>query len=476
MGGVHKQARGIRWTGAIDGGGALDPNQILSSPSELVKQSPAKMVRVHTCGERRFYAKHYLHTFHPLRPYKFWFKRSQARLEWDLAQELLALGVPIVDHFALGERWGRGGLLESILITEAFPGTILSETDQWDRAALLAFVNRLHELGVMQRDLHPANLLVDAEGHFALVDLDGVVVKRHLSAEERRDNLAFIDFRVDLPVDDTVKARSAVLRRALLKQRARRCLKRNRDFDFRVFGGQRWQLRLAEFAEAQPEWLTHPDQAFGADGTFLKQGRTSTVARAGAVVLKRYNLKKRSNLIKDLFRRSRARRSFLMAYHLELVGIPTAKPIGVLDCRKWGLLYRSYFAMEFLRGAEALHVAAWPRLKLIRAVAQLVGRCHREGFFHRDLKLTNVLVHPERGVFLIDLDGLSFADTVSQDRAMADLDRMDRHAKKLMGTGNRDRLVFLKHYVLARGARVADWLEAYAASGETQSSGQRSRR
>ena len=98
---------------------------------------------------------------------------------------------------------------------------------------MLAFVRQLHEHGVLQRDLHPGNILVNAT-KLRLVDLHGTELKTPTKGEIA-DNLARL--RMFLPIDVPPNKE---LERRFYAQRARRCLKRNRDFDRQ--GGWHWRL------------------------------------------------------------------------------------------------------------------------------------------------------------------------------------------------------------------------------------------
>jgi hypothetical protein len=131
--------------------------------------------------------------------------------------------------------------------------------------------------------------------------------------------------------------------------------------------------------------LERPDDFLSRKNALLKNGRSSTVGAGDGFVLKRYNFRKWGNLFKDLFRHSKARKNFLKAYHLELAGIPTARPVATADARAVFLL-RSYFLMEEIRDAAPLQKCPADDLEIIRNVAQLLARLHNEGFCHRDLK------------------------------------------------------------------------------------------
>src|SRR6185436_5321827 len=115
-----------------------------------------------------------------------------------------------------------------------------------------------------------------------------------------------------------------------LKRRSIRCLRTNREFSVRRFGRWRWHVRTAAVNPEVERILSAPDE-FIANAHALKQGRSSTVAAAHGLVLKRYNFKKPLNLLKDFFRASRGRRSYRKAYHLELCGVPTARVIATTD-------------------------------------------------------------------------------------------------------------------------------------------------
>lgn len=274
---MRLRKNGVRWEIAEE----FPLDALLADAGATVKESPVKLVTRHHLAGKTYFVKRYRHDRVPLRPLKFLFKPSQARQEWTLAQKINA---PIVKHLALGERWSLGGLRESILITEGFPGR---EPTAADAPRVLAFVRQLHQCGVLQRDLHPANILINGD-ELRLVDLHGTELKTP-TAEEMAENLARL--RMFLPIDVPPNKE---MERQFLARRARRCLKRNRDFD-RQDG---WYYRKQFW---KPEW--RDTGAFFARARILKRGRTSLVGAADGVVMKQYNLRRPSRLLKDLFRR-----------------------------------------------------------------------------------------------------------------------------------------------------------------------------
>ena len=446
----------MRWLLQPDFAPLLDG--LLKSPGETVKESPVKCVTRHQLGEKTFYIKRYFHHAVALRPLKFFFKTTQARQEWDLAQQLEERQIPIVRHVALGERRTWSGTQESILITEGFDGLPLIYVPDIDPLAVQRLVAHMHEQGVLQVDLHPGNLLANKETlELRLVDLHGTLVLPQLSARQRDTNMALLRVFLPIQVSPEVERISAARRRTLFHDRSRRWARHNRDFVPVQQGGLKWRVRSGFRNAAVDRVLADPDGFLKSRAQILKPGRTSTVGKADGLVLKRFNFRKLENVVKDLFRPSRARRAFRSAYHLELLGIPTARPIAAADRRILGVLIRNYLLMEELVEATDLGKllsSGWsPQDATVKQAALLVARLHNEGFSHRDLKESNLVLGKDGKVSVLDLDGLQFLHEVPLDRAGADLERLARGAGKYPSVTRWHRILFLLTYCRARRLR-----------------------
>jgi tRNA A-37 threonylcarbamoyl transferase component Bud32 len=452
---IRLEKDGVRWEVVPDFAPLLEP--VLKAAGERVKESPAKIVTRHAVAGRGFYVKRYRHDAVPFRPWKFLFKPSQARTEWELAQQMESRGVPIVGHLALGERWSKGALRESILITAGFDGWPLNEVKGVEPFAVLQFVEQLHKRGVLHEDLHPANILVRRQPlELRLVDLHGAKVKQQLTPEERAENLALLRVSFPIPVSPEVQRSSTQTRQRLLFRRSKRCLRRNREFEIERAGGLKWHIRVPFCNATLRQILQDPDRFLESQAQILKPGRTSTVGRNDGVVLKRFNLRKFFSLVKDLGRSSRARRAYQQAYHLELLGIPTARSIATADRRVCGLLTRSYFLMQEIAGARDLGTilrGGDPPAGLIEQVAALVARLHEEGFSHRDLKETNLMLDDRDTLHVLDLDGLKFMERVPERRAALDLLRLARGTGAYPAVTRRHRVQFLVKYCRLRELR-----------------------
>jgi tRNA A-37 threonylcarbamoyl transferase component Bud32 len=426
----------------------------LRAPGRVIKESPAKLVTTCELSGRNYYLKRYRHGSHTLVPLKFFWKRSQARQEWELAREMEARGVPVVRHLALGEYWSWTGLRESILITEGFPGEPVRAQTAREAEAICAFLARMHEAGVIQHDLHGANLLWEPRsGEIRLVDLYGSEIKQHISQAERDRNLAVLRMTLPIPVSAEVAALSQRLRRTALAYRSKRAWKHNREFAPKRVGGLRWQVRLPFCNGKAEKIMAAPHQFLDEEARILKAGRSATVGAADGFVLKRYNYRRPVNLLKDLFRRSRAFRAFRKAYHLELAGIATARPVAAANRIRLGVATSSYFLMEEIPESTGLRDFAGNLEQAIAAVAELLARLHEEGFTHRDLKLSNLVFDGGGRPYLIDLEGLHFAGEVSTQRARADLARLWRGAQDTLPLTRQQVTVFLRRYCRLRAIK-----------------------
>jgi tRNA A-37 threonylcarbamoyl transferase component Bud32 len=256
-----------------------------------------------------------------------------------------------------------------------------------------------------------------------LVDLHGILLRDTPSAADRDAMLAVVRMSLPIPVSPQVESISLAQRKRLLHKRSTRCLRTNRDFAVRRFGDWKWNIRRAALTPDVEEILRIPD-AFIERALALKRGRSSTVAVAQGLVLKRYNFKKPLNLLKDLFRGSRGRRGFRKAHHLELCGLASPPVVATADHRVLGFPVRSYVLMAEV--PDAIDAGQWngdPR-EASRRLGRLLAQLHNEGFTHRDLKETNILFDKEGRPHLIDLDGLEFVFDVSTEDAAANLKRL----------------------------------------------------
>ncbi|NLW49879.1 MAG: hypothetical protein GXY85_03425 [Candidatus Brocadiaceae bacterium] len=141
--------------------------------------------------------------------------------------------------------------------------------------------------------------------------------------------------------------------------------------------------------------------------------------RQGPVCVKSFRRDSLGERLKDAGRlRGRARAMWVAARGFAVRGIPSVRPLALLESRYALSGAPDYVVMEApdadgtlceLAASEALDAAA--RRRLSEAVAGLLNRLADEEVYHRDTKPTNVLVRREGNGFrlwLVDLDRVRF--------------------------------------------------------------------
>jgi Lipopolysaccharide kinase (Kdo/WaaP) family len=123
-------------------------------------------------------------------------------------------------------------------------------------------------------------------------------------------------------------------------------------------------------------------------------------------------------------------------------GIPTVEVYAACVRRIWGPFYWGWLVTRHLKGGQELWTAMRDDFvrktgakKVLKAVATSLRGLHREGVYHRDLNLKNILVRCESdGVkaYIIDFDRTTlFLDQVPIIIVQRNLDRLLRSANKL---------------------------------------------
>jgi len=129
--------------------------------------------------------------------------------------------------------------------------------------------------------------------------------------------------------------------------------------------------------------------------------------------LKRYNCTGWLYRLKNLFRPSKALRSWRATQLFLQHNIPTLPPLLCLEERRCSLLGRSYLLYPFLGGDADNLLAVWPTLVAeaqegcIVEVAKIIGKMHSHGIVHGDLNWRNILLARDDAGFdfyLVDLD------------------------------------------------------------------------
>ena len=315
-------------------------------------------------------------------------------------------------------------------------------TDVRKKRELLCRVSRelakQHSKGVLQKDLHLGNFLLQAEKLFALDPaqmrfLSGDINKRPAIAQ-----LALLASTVPDENTDTItsvckeyaQARSwkfsrsdiAVFRKKLaaakkngIKKALKKCLRTNKRYQKIEEHNYCGVAAMDFFEKADFHKLAEGIDELMQSGQILKNGNTCFVSRinlAGQdIVIKRYNHKGIIHSARHTIKKSRARRCWLHAHRLEMLNIATPRPLAYIEQRKKKLIWKSYLITEYVEGQNLYNflrnsnVTEQNRSKLTQQVRELLDNLGKHRISHGDLKHSNILI-TEHGPVLTDLDSM----------------------------------------------------------------------
>lgn len=296
-----------------------------------------------------------------------------------------------------------------------------------------------HVLGILQKDLHLKNFLVNERQVYTLDGGQVVHLPHMLSQKESMDNLAL--FLSQLGVGQEAIQERLYKHYADARGWYQRPKDKRRLFSLiQQWFAWRWQRFSKKIFRESTEFtrfrawlkrgmvcrdymatemitfLRRPDAVFKDKANkILKLGRSSTVIKVRLddrnYVVKRYNMKGVSHRLRRMLRHTRAYQSWLIAQKLQLFFVPTAKPVAFIDKRWLGFRGKSYYMTEFVDGMHAddyfiRHHADEEAIDaMVRKICQLFYKLQKLGISHGDLKITNILVNQDAQPVIIDLDG-----------------------------------------------------------------------
>lgn len=502
-----------------------------------VKSGPHRIVYRLELPEGTLYIKHCLV---PNRRaiLRQWFRRGKGRNEGKRSQVLAATGVPTIWTVALGEQRKHRFLFENYLVTLEIPDStpldefVTEHLPAWpepDRSrvrqklamALGAMTARLHDAGFLHVDFHPGNILVrfptPDEPELVMIDLDALRVRKKVDWKAARQNLALLNHffwmrssRTDRlrflehyrrhrrgPVEDAGRAarqiEGATRRWAerLWRRWGRRCHGSNKYFEAMTrpdaWGVASRDLDPAAFRRIMDD----PDAPFHDPASrLLKDSRTTRVVETTMIVrgcptpviYKRFNRKKWLDPVLNLFRPSRAWRSWQAGQDLVSRGIPTPKNLAYLERRPHGrwrflrfLSHETYLAT--VKEEPTVDLATYvhemlPALpperrrerirRLTVSLAGLIRSLHDRSLSHRDLKSANILIRTdtiddEDRLSLIDLVGVRLRHPLPRGRRVQNLARLAISLEAIPGRTRTDALRFLRLYLPWGLSPLNDW-------------------
>ena len=382
----------------------------------------------------------------------------KAQLEYENALALLGQGITAIQPIAWGTKsqfWPSESLIltHEAIYAEPFADWLLhpqSWKDQHRIAREIAcYTAGLHEAGIDHPDPHPGNFLITHAGQFFAIDLHAIRFTLPLDTRDTLRTLAILNRWFQLRTPATIRYRfwqTYLAHRPGLKLDPRTIEAATRASNCRFWTDRfkRYTLDNREtkrikcgpihgYAERDlpekfvAELLNDPDALFTQPGVkMLKDSRSSTVAVVmmgeREVILKRFRLKSNVVLLKNALRPTAALRSWRFGRNLIDRGLPTAKPLAMVERFRYGVPREGYIVFEKVPDGIELPQALG-QVSTVK-LGKFIRTMHDREVSHRDLKAPNILISHGEPV-LLDLVGLVVGRKVSDRIRVRDLARLN---------------------------------------------------
>ena len=386
----------------------------------------------------------------------------------------------------------RGGLVrESYYLSEA-TGTGISFIEEVPKAKeprsimeLATTVRTFQDAGLFHQDLHGGNFLWDGDSLF-LTDLHRTKIVESLSLNQRlwnlahlfhslrtiwgeREQLRFLDQYFD-GISDGPKKREILferiypsmdrLQKRQWRSRTKRCLKESTEFTVQkereICYFHRKDFPLNRLKRVMEEHRTLVRERSSALVKYSPEVLVSIMSDEGEQLgLKQFCYPHFWGRVKEYFRRSKGVKAWTAANGLRARGIPTLKPLALVERKDWMGLRESFLFMEalandlemdryVLKGFEGLK-----RKRLfIKTFARWLDGLHRMGVYHQDMKTCNILVS-EKGeawdFHLLDFEDVRMGEKVNRKKLFRNFLQLNTSTPRVMTRV--DRFRFFREYL-----------------------------
>jgi len=387
---------------------------------------------------------------------------------------------PRISECLLGYRYLEGISLYDCLVREKdLP--LERRRHLMERAGELTAL--LHDRGGVHRDYHAGNLLVLKDASMVLVDLYPLTFREGLSGKDRVEGLAHLvaslapfvgeegidellkgyreATRAALPdgLKDRIWRRQGELRRRHEASRAKRCMRNSSQFyQFRGKG-----IRIAARRELTVQQILAILESFdrkyeARPSDALKNAPESVILKMDdawnvPLCVKWYRERGGLDPLKEYLRGGRVLRAWKGGNALVARGIPVATPFAMVKTPRGGFLL-----MEAVEGVEldrklARLVSGTGRSdvkaqrEVMQAVGELLGRLHRKGIFHADLKACNLMLIEKEDrleIKLLDYDHVNIYKSLPERLILKNLVQLNTSVPKEISRSMRYR--FLRSY------------------------------
>lgn len=419
------------------------------------------------------------------------FSSTKGRREFSIASKLEKREVNLPRPLGWMERVRRGLTRESYFLSEAI-GTGVSLIEDISKSKeslsiieLAKTVKKFQEAGLFHQDLHAGNFLWNGAS-FVLTDLHHAKLGKPLSLNKKLWNLAhlfhslrsgwgeveqlqFLDEYFDEMSDHSQK-KEILFRRIYplmdrlqtrqWRSRTKRCLKTSTEFamvkekEIRIFHRRDFPLDRLKRAMKSHQRLVRENPS-----CLIKHSpeiKVSIVEDEGErICLKQFCYPHVWGRLKEHFRRPKGRHAWMAANGMRSRGLPTLKPLALVERKSWWGVIESTLFMEalasdlemdryLLKGFDNLNQKRF----FIKTFAHWLGGLHQMGVYHKDMKTCNILVSERKenwDFHLLDFEDIRLDEKANGKRLFRNFLQLNTSTPKVIT--NLDRYKFFREYL-----------------------------
>lgn len=422
---------------------------------------------------------------------KYLFLPSRGKKEFRISSQLTRENLSLPKPLGWMERT-RGGLVkESYYVSEAI-GKGISFIEEVAKSRepraidqLAMTVRKFQDAGLFHQDLHAGNFLWEGNSLF-LTDLHRAKIVKRLSRNQRLWNLAhlfhslrsmwgeveqlqFLAHYDERGSNDSQRSETLFqeiypvmdrLQKRQWRSRTKRCLKESTDFTLhtekRVHYFHRRDFPLEHLKRVLEE---HRDLVRKSSPSLIKNSPEVSVSildnRGGKICLKQFRYPNFWDRLKEHFRRSKGIKSWVAANGMRARGLPSLKPLALVERKSWMGLKESVLFMEALAEDQEMDRYVLKgfgnfnkKRHFIKTFARWLGSLHKMDLYHKDMKTCNILV-AERGetwnFHLLDFEDILTDEKVNRKKLFRNFLQLNTSTPKIMTRS--DRFRFFKEYL-----------------------------
>jgi hypothetical protein len=253
-----------------------------------------------------------------------------------------------------------------------------------------------------------------------------------------------------------INDRAAQIKARQVLSRSKRCILKSSVFEIARTWRERYCGRRDFGHAATRALIAHHLNGCDDQELIKKTSKSKLTMHANSdetVCVKGYRYRGLIYALMNVFRKSRALKSWVAANGFIVRGLLTPQPLAMIEKRFGPLVRANFYICRWLDAPELnTYIAGrqWlepDKKQFIRCLAETVVKLHAQGIYHGDLKSNNILVRENAeswDFFFIDLDRVSFTRPLTLERRANNLAQINASVADVMTL--RDRLRFFRFY------------------------------